>query len=158
MDEKDYRILAALAQNSRQSLRNVAKTSDVSLTTAHHRIEKLEKEGVIKKYTIEPDYNKLGLPMTSFILVNVDDVVLKQKNIDQHDLSKQLLKFAQVEEVAVLTGEYDLMIRARFPSVIELDEFLIKKLRGHPGVLRTQTIINLRSFSSNIVLPDHNNA
>ena len=48
-----------------------------------------------------------------------------------------------VEEVSVLTGTTDLLVKVRAQHIDELNELIVKKIRVVPGVDKTQTMITL---------------
>ena len=47
LEQTDKKILNIIVDNSRLSLRRIAKKADVSVATVMHHIKKLEKEGII---------------------------------------------------------------------------------------------------------------
>ncbi len=53
LDEFDLKILNILSENSRASISDMAKALRISRPTAKQRIENMEKNGIIKKYTID---------------------------------------------------------------------------------------------------------
>jgi len=59
IDEIDERILDELRENSRVSYRELARSLGIPHTTVWTRIEKLRKRGIIKKFTIEVDEEKI---------------------------------------------------------------------------------------------------
>jgi DNA-binding Lrp family transcriptional regulator len=61
IDEVDYKILNLLAKNTRISSVEISKQINVSTVTIQSRIHKLIKSGVIQRYSITMDINKLGL-------------------------------------------------------------------------------------------------
>ena len=61
IDMVDYKILKLLAKNTRINSVAVANQINVSTVTIHSRIKKLIKSGVIQRYSITMDINKLGL-------------------------------------------------------------------------------------------------
>ena len=115
------------------------------ITTVHNRIKKLEKEKIIKKYTILPDYKKLGKGILSYILVSVMYMLPNGEKISQENLAKEIKKLG-AEEVSIVTGGTDIIVKVRVKDVDELNEFVIKKLRSVDGVDKTQTLIVLNSF------------
>lgn len=60
LDEYDLKLLNLLLDNSRLSVSELARLVGLSRQTVRTRLEKLEKEGVIKKYTIKisPDLER----------------------------------------------------------------------------------------------------
>ena len=61
IDQVDYKILNLLAKNTRINSVDIASQIKVSTVTIHSRINKLIKSGVIQRYSITMDINKLGL-------------------------------------------------------------------------------------------------
>ena len=65
MKEIELKVLSELMKNSRRSDRELAKALGVSQPTVTRVRGKLEKEEIIKEYTIIPDFNKLGYKITA---------------------------------------------------------------------------------------------
>ena len=53
--------------------------------------------------------------------------------------------FDEVEEVDIVTGETDIVIKVRVGDIDELDNLIINRLRSLPGVDKTRTMIVLSS-------------
>jgi len=60
MKENEIDVLHELIKNCRRSDRELAKVLGISQPTVSRMIKKLEKEGLIKDYTIIPDLAKIG--------------------------------------------------------------------------------------------------
>src|SRR3990167_10648077 len=71
LEETDKKILNIIVENSRLSLRQIAKKANVSAATVMHHIKKLEKDGVIKKYTAKLDYEKAGYDVDVMIEIRI---------------------------------------------------------------------------------------
>ena len=146
MDEKDEKILELLRENSKLTTHQISKKTLVPITTIHNRIKKLEKEGVIKKYTIELDNKKIGKNIAAYIHIVVDYKLLKEIKMSQHELAKKLKQQELVEETAIVTGGTDIIIKVRAKDIDELDDFVTKKLRNIDGIDKTQTIVILNEL------------
>jgi len=57
------KLLRELLKNSKQSDRELARTLNVSQPTISRARHKLEKSGMIKDYTIVPDFKKMGFQL-----------------------------------------------------------------------------------------------
>ena len=90
--DKDKLIIFELLQDSRQPLSKIAKAVKLPQQTISYRIKKLEKEKVIKKYTINVDYQKLGLDRHSLYL---DLRGIKGEKVDEY-----LRTITNIEEVS----------------------------------------------------------
>ncbi len=145
LDEKDLRVLELLKENSKLRTSQMSKRLRMPITTVHNRIKKLEREGVIKNYTIVPNYKKLGKDLLSYILVTVMYTLPSGEKISQEKVAKKIRSLG-AEEVSIVTGGTDIIIKVRANDVSELNDFVIKKLRSIDGVDKTQTLIVLEEF------------
>ena len=53
IDKIDLMVLEALKDDSRATVRTIAKKINKPITTVHNRIRKLKNDRIIKKFTIE---------------------------------------------------------------------------------------------------------
>lgn len=143
LDRKDAAILAVLKENAKLSTQQIAKRTKIPITTVHNRIKKLEKQGIIKGYTVVLDNKKVGKPIAAFVLITVDYKLLKELKMSQYELMQQLLKNPAVESSAMITGASDIITKVRFGSIDELNEFVTVYLRNAQGIEKTQTAIVL---------------
>jgi len=67
LDYLDLRILDALLTDARATFKELAKNVDSNQKMVARRIEKLVKLGIIKSFTIEVDWAKLGLNCIAYM-------------------------------------------------------------------------------------------
>jgi DNA-binding Lrp family transcriptional regulator len=65
MKDIELKVIVELLKNSHRSDRELAQAAKVSQPTISRTREKLEKQGMIKEYTIIPDYSQLGFTLLS---------------------------------------------------------------------------------------------
>jgi Lrp/AsnC family transcriptional regulator, leucine-responsive regulatory protein len=135
IDKKDEIILYELKKNARDTTKNIGKTVKIPRITVHDRIKKMVNAGIIKTFTIIPDYKKIGLSCTAFIFISFQSDV----NISQRELAKRIALLPNVFEVHIISGEYDLLIKVRGISLEEIGKLIVDKLRLIKGVGRTLT-------------------
>jgi DNA-binding Lrp family transcriptional regulator len=82
MKDVELKLISELMKNSRRSDRELAKVLGVSQPTVSRAIKKLEKEGIIKEYTMIPDFRKLGISL--FVVTFVKHA----KQVDSKDLDE----------------------------------------------------------------------
>jgi len=138
LSDKDKRVLNALVDNSRLSLRQIASKIGVSAATVMHHINKLEKEKIIKSYTAELDYEKIGYDIVVVIEVRIS----KGKLLD---VEKKIAVHPNVFAVYDITGAFDAIILARFKTRRQMDNFL-KKIQTYEFVERTETKLVLQTI------------
>ena len=140
-DEKDLKILEALKQNSSRTTRQISKLTNIPITTVHNRIKKLEKNKIIAGYTIKLNHELLGNDVLVYILLSIK--YLDKTKVSQEDIAKKIKIHDCVEEVNILTGDDDMLVKARFKSISKLNGFITKVLRNIEGVDKTKTLVVL---------------
>jgi len=135
IDDTDVKIIGMLCRNAKTPVRDIAKAVGVSIGTVHNKIKRLEKEGYIRSYTANVDWNKLGYSITAIIEVVVSGGKLVE-------IEKKVSEFSNVLSVYDVTGESDVIILAKFKSHEELSAFT-KSLLSIQNVDRTNTHIVL---------------
>ena len=135
IDKKDDIILDELKKNARNTTKNIGKNLKIPRVTVHDRIQKMVDKGIIKSFTVIPDYKKIGLSCTVFIFIAFQSDV----NISQRELAKRIAILPNVFEVHIISGEYDLLIKVRGTSLEEIGKLIVDKLRLIKGVGRTLT-------------------
>lgn len=138
----DLNILNVLKQNSRLSMREISKKTNIPATTVHAKLRRLIKDGIIKKYTIELDMEKLGKPVLAYVLINSDYSLLKRKKLNTHNLVDQIIRHPNVETCRSVTGRFSFILTVRVKDAKELDNF-INFLTKEEGILRSETLIVL---------------
>ena len=138
IDKTDVEILRVLEKNARLSLRKIAKKVGVSVATVMHRVNKLENEGIIRKYIALLDYDKLGYELEAVISVDVAKGKL-------FEVEKKIATDPSVHAVYDITGHFDVVVVARFKTRKSLDTF-VKKIQTYDFVEKTETAIVLNTI------------
>ena len=140
-DELDKKILKEYLEDSRLSSREIAKKIGISVGTVLARIRKLEKEGIIKNYSVTLDYSKLSYEFTVVTEINVS----KGKLVE---IEKNIASILGVCAVYDVTGETDAIVIAKFKTRDELSNFT-KKLLKMTFIERTNTHVVLSIIKEN---------
>lgn len=135
IDDKDRELIEILRENSRLKTKDISKKVKMPRTTVHHRIKKLEEEKIIKRYTVVPDYSKIGSPVTAFILVSF----LPTMDAKQREVAEKISRLKGVYEVHLISGEWDMLLKVRSSSMEKIGELVIDDLREIKGVGKTVT-------------------
>jgi len=134
IDEIDKKILKILKSNARISLTKIAKEIGLSVMGVKNRISRLEKAGVIKGYSANINYVKLGYNIIAFVGVNTEP----KKRMD---VIRELKKREEVIELYEVTGTYDIIAKVAIKNMEELRKFLAITMAEVEGVTRTYTMI-----------------
>ena len=138
LDNLNKNIISTLLDDSRLSYRQIAKKVGASVATIMNRVKDLEKQGIIKHYTAMLDYEKLGYDVEVMIEVRIAKGKL-------FDIEKQIASHPNVFAVYDVTGGFDAIILARFPTRRKMDTFL-KKIQTFDFVERTNTRLILNTI------------
>ncbi len=75
--------------------------------------------------------------MTAYIFVEFDP---PSEKVTQRELAKRVAQMPEVEEVHIVTGEWDLLLKVRAPSMEDIGNFVLDRLRETKGIAKTETI------------------
>ncbi len=142
LDEGDLKVLRVLQTRSDQTLKEVAVETKQPVTTVHSKVKRLEQTGVIRGYRAILDSSKLERSTAAFILVSVVYRTPEAgKILSQRETAKEIARFREVQEVHIITGDWDLLVKVRAKDVDSVGRFVIDRLRTVKGVDRTLTSI-----------------
>lgn len=140
VDEKDKEIIEALKKNARLSEQAIAKETKIPFTTVHNRLKKLRETKTITGFGVRLDYAKLGLPLVAYVLVKA------LPGVDQRQLLLEIAKIPSVYEAAMVTGDFDILFKARVASMDELNRIVVQRLRMQKSVGDTRTMISYETI------------
>ena len=140
LDEKDLEILRILQRNCKLSTRELASQLNCPITTVYSKIRRMEKSGLIKSYKAILNAKHLKRGTTAFILASVAYVnPQSSKIISQHVVANEVSKFSEVQEVHIISGNWDLLIKVKNENVESVGDFVVDKLRRIVGIEKTLT-------------------
>lgn len=135
LDGLDRAILGELNVDARRSHREIAHRLDVSPTTVIHRVERLEREGVIRGYIPLLDDEMLGFDLTATIGIRISKGRLRE-------VEERLAKDSRAYAIYDVTGDFDALLIGRFRDRRDLDRF-VKHALQDPHIERTNTQVVL---------------
>jgi DNA-binding Lrp family transcriptional regulator len=130
IDDTDTLILEKLKQDSRITIREIAKELGFRPSTVHQRITKLRNDGVIEKFTIKTNNKETGENFIVLMLVSTEGVIIPQT----------AFKDSHIKEVFGVTGEYDLLIKMKFRDVEDFNKFILE-FRKKYSLRKTVTMV-----------------
>jgi DNA-binding Lrp family transcriptional regulator len=78
----ELRLIAELMRNSHRSDRELARTLRVSQPTVTRIRRRLEKEGIIREYTMIPDFKRLGYQMMGITFIGKGETEKKEQKAE----------------------------------------------------------------------------
>lgn len=144
MDTIDLAIISILKDNGRATASEVSKRVNLSIPAVAERIRKMEDSGLIEKYIIKVNREKMNYKLLAFIFVSID----KTENIEE--FRKSIVQYSSVLECHHIAGEYDYLLKVLMEDTKTLEFFLSNTLKKIKGVFKSNTIINLSTLKENI--------
>jgi Lrp/AsnC family leucine-responsive transcriptional regulator len=142
VDESDLALLRALASDARQSQRALARTIEMSAPAVADRLARLERSGVIRGYRVDIDWAALGYPVVVYLAVTAGP------GVDLSEIIKAIRDLPEAEDMSVVTGGMDLLVRLRVRDHAHLRELLLTQIFKINGVQRTETFLSLADVES----------
>lgn len=136
LDDVDMKILGSLYKDSAVSIPKLSKDLGLNLSVTYSRIKRLSKRQIIKQFTIIVDEEKLGLPASAVVGVNLDPKLRDQA-------ISEITKADQVRLVQEVTGRFDAFVTLRGRNVEEIHKLVAEKLGKIPGVNQTETFVRV---------------
>ena len=136
-DKIDERILEILRNDSRESFVEIGKKLKLSESAIRRRVKTMVDGKIIERFTVqEGEINSTS----AIVLISVDS------SIDTSKVSSKLTKLTAVKTVYEITGQYDISVIIRAPTINEIN-ICIDELRKIPGIIDTNTVIILRTIA-----------
>ncbi len=135
LDEIDEKVLREYIEDSRRSYREIARRLGIAPGTVVTRVRKLEKQGIIKKYTVQLDSEKLGYDLTAIIECTFSSGMMMEAGYE-------IIKLRNARAIYNVTGDSDVMVIGKFKNRQDLSDFT-KKLLKLPNVEKTNTHVVL---------------
>jgi DNA-binding Lrp family transcriptional regulator len=136
LDAVDHRLVQALQQDGRLSVNELATRANVSRATAYQRLGRLRDTGVIRRFTVDVDPRKLGLPIAALVLVSVVQHAWRE-------VGDRLRRLPGVEWLALSTGSFDYVLLVRAPDVEHLRDVVLGGIQSIADVQSAQTLLLL---------------
>ena len=155
LDEKDLAILELIQKNSKLTARQIAQKIESPITTVFAKIKRMEEQNIIREYRAILAPEKLDSGTTAFIFASVSYRTKNSGLSSQRIVAKEIASFQEVQEVHIITGDWDLLIKLRAEAVDKVGNFVVDKLRLIDSLEKTLTCMVFETIkeTTSIVLP-----
>ena len=136
LDEIDIAILRVLQKNARATVREIAEEVNLSATPVHERIKRMEREGVIKQYTILIDPAKVNKSLKVICYVTLKE---HNKSIGTKFI-KLINEWNEVLECHNISGNFDFMLKIAVENMDEYYHFHVHKLSQSELIANVQSM------------------
>lgn len=149
LDPYERRILRLLQEDASLSTAAIAEAVGLSPSPCWRRIDRLERDGFIRKRIAVVDRRKVGLRAQVFAQVKLN--AHGRANLDE--FADAIRDFPEVLECHVLMGSVDFLLRVVAADIEAYERFFFEKLSRLPGVQEINSTVALSEIKSTTAVP-----
>ncbi|MGA1799600.1 Lrp/AsnC family transcriptional regulator [Sphingomonas sp. 4RDLI-65] len=149
LDSWERAILRILQHDASLSTAAVAEAVGLSASPCWRRIDRLERDGFIKRRVALVERRKVGLNAQIFAQVRLN--AHGRTNLDE--FTNAIQHFPEVLECFVLIGPVDFMLKIVTADIEAYERFFFEKLSRLPGVQEITSTVALSEIKATTALP-----
>ncbi|MXV45011.1 winged helix-turn-helix transcriptional regulator [Saccharibacter sp. 17.LH.SD] len=149
MDHFDWHILSALQKNGRLTNRELSEVVALSPSQCSRRRLTLEKESIIRGYSVRIHGPAVGLNVMAFVQVSIKDHSTESFGAFQ----KLVESNPMIQEAYAVSGDADYMLKLVAETLESLSDFVTTKLLALQTVSHVKSYIGLKSLKEVSPLP-----
>ena len=149
LDKTDRKILEILQKSAKITNAQLSKEIGLSPAPTLERVKKLENHGVITSYHAKLNTEKIGLGVSTFVLVTLRGH--NRDNIEQ--FLQEIEKIDEVIECHHITGAGDFILRIISRDIRSYQKLMLEKVSDIKIVDNMQSMVVLSTFKDSKVLP-----
>ncbi len=107
------------------------------------QIEQLEKNGVIKGYSVILDESLADKDM---VMAIIELKVTPQRDCGFDEIAKTIMMYDEVDSISLMSGSYDLSVTVKGKNLQDIALFVAQRLSTIEGVLSTTTHFILKTY------------
>jgi Lrp/AsnC family transcriptional regulator len=149
LDAYEKRILRLLQEDASLPNADIAEKVGLSASPCWRRIDRLEREGFIKRRVALLDRRKVGLNAQIFAQVKLN--AHGRANLDE--FAAAIRDLPEVLECYVMMGSVDFLLRIVAPDIEAYEKLFFNRLSQLPGVQEVNSTVALSEIKSTTALP-----
>ncbi|UII27780.1 Lrp/AsnC family transcriptional regulator [Fulvivirga maritima] len=149
LDRIDLKILRILQANAKITNAQLAQEIGLSPAPTLERVKKLETSGIIKSYHAKLNTQKVGLGVSTFVMVT-----LKGHNKDNIELFTQSIsEIDEIIECHHVTGSGDFILKIIAEDIAAYQKLMLERVTNIEVVDNMQSLVILSTFKDSKVMP-----
>lgn len=136
-------LIKLLNQNARFSNEELAAMLGTTPKDIADQIEQLEKNGVIKGYSVILDESLADKDM---VMAIIELKVTPQRDCGFDEIAKTIMMYDEVDSISLMSGSYDLSVTVKGKNLQYIALFVAQRLSTIEGVLSTTTHFILKTY------------
>lgn len=149
LDRIDRRLLAALQENGRLTVAELAEKVGLTASPCSRRLRILEEAGIINRYAALLDQKKVGLPVSVFVSIKLE----RQQEDKLHRFEDAIRRCPEVLECYLMTGPRDYLLRVVACDLADYERFVKDTLTRIDGIANIESSFALGQVKHSSALP-----
>lgn len=141
LDEFDRKIIAALVEDGRMTVTDLAALVGLSKTPCQVRLKRLIETGVIHGFRAIVDPAKLGMDHVAFAEVKLSDT----REAALREFNAAVRRIAEVEECHMIASSFDYLLKVRTADIRRYRMVMGEKISALPHVASTSTFVAMET-------------
>jgi len=141
LDEFDRKIIAALVEDGRMTVTDLAALVGLSKTPCQVRLKRLIETGVIHGFRAIVDPAKLGMDHVAFAEVKLSDT----REAALQEFNAAVRRIAEVEECHMIASSFDYLLKVRTADIRRYRMVMGEKISALPHVASTSTFVAMET-------------
>ncbi|MBG6117113.1 MULTISPECIES: Lrp/AsnC family transcriptional regulator [unclassified Sphingobium] len=141
LDDFDRRIIAALVEDGRMTVTDLAMAVGLSKTPCQVRLRRLQESGVIRGFRAMVDPAKLGIDHVAFAEVKLSDT----RESALTEFNDAVRRIPEVEECHMIASSFDYLLKVRTADIRRYRTVLGEKISSLPHVASTSTFVAMET-------------
>ena len=141
-------LIKLLNQNARFSNEELAAMLGTTPKDIADQIEQLEKNGVIKGYSVILDESLADKDM---VMAIIELKVTPQRDCGFDEIAKTIMMYDEVDSISLMSGSYDLSVTVKGKNLQDIALFVAQRLSTIEGVLSTTTHFILKTYKEKVI-------
>jgi DNA-binding Lrp family transcriptional regulator len=137
LDALDLKIIAALSENSRIGNKELANKIGLTITPTYERVKRLEKKGIIIRYTINLDKKKLGIGLKVLCAITLKSHAKEVLDV----FEREIIQLPEVIHCFHIAGNVDYQLLIETSDINSYSNFVKDKLAAIPNIANVQSAI-----------------
>ena len=149
LDKIDKKILIILQRNAKITNSKLSKEIGLSPAPTLERVRKLESNGIISGYHAKLDKSKIGLGVSTFVMVSLK--VHNKKNL--LSFLDKIKDLENIVECHHITGSADFILKVVAENIESYQDLMLEKINEIDVADSFQSLVILSTFKDNKVIP-----
>jgi Lrp/AsnC family leucine-responsive transcriptional regulator len=150
VDALDRRILAELQGDGRQTNARLAETLGLSQSATHHRVRRLEQEGMIRGYRADVAPEGMDVGLQAFVAAELN----AHSHSHIEDFERGIVHVPGVRACYHITGRFDYLVHVAVRDLGRLRALIKTDIASIPGVAKLETLLVLTEVKADAGWPE----